>query len=152
MNQQLSATHGPSIYLLILVSLAAFPLPVWAQHSQHIQPVSEAAIEKAIALNTKNLPDDFRPRLQTRERRYRIHRSDVLDVRFPFAPEFDHTATVQPDGYIMMSTGGDLKVEGNTMPEAVEAIENAYATILGSSGILVARERGSARRSGSRWR
>ena len=58
----------------------------------------------------------------------------------------------------VMPTGSmptDSNVSGITLVQLEKVLEELKATfdyILGSSGILVARERGSARRSGSRWR
>src|SRR5437016_14000614 len=37
-----------------------------------------------------------------RRRLYRIRKSDVLDIRFSFASQFDQTVSVRPDGYIDM--------------------------------------------------
>ena len=43
-----------------------------------------------------------------RERRplYRLNESDVLQLNFALAPEFDQTVTVQPDGYITLKDVG----------------------------------------------
>src|SRR5580658_882471 len=43
---------------------------------------------------------------------YRLRPSDVVDVSFTVAPEFNQTLTVQPDGYVMLKDAG--------MVEAVE--------------------------------
>jgi protein involved in polysaccharide export with SLBB domain len=40
--------------------------------------------------------------------------SDVLELRFPYVPEFDQTVTVQPDGYVSLRVVGDLRVAGRT--------------------------------------
>jgi len=64
------------------------------------------------------------PRLTTvTEDRYRLQPGDVLEVQFRYSPEFNQTVTVQPDGYITLEIGGDLKVAGFT-------IEQTRATIL----------------------
>lgn len=51
------------------------------------------------------------------EERYTLHAGDVLDVQFRYTPEFNQTVTVQPDGYISLEVGGDLKVGGRTLQQ-----------------------------------
>ena len=46
---------------------------------------------------------------------YTLHPGDVLDVQYRYTPEFNQTLTVQPDGYISLEIGGDLKVGGRTL-------------------------------------
>jgi polysaccharide export outer membrane protein len=63
------------------------------------------------------------PRLSTvTEDRYRLQPGDVIDVQFRYTPEFNQTVTVQPDGYVSLEIGGDLKVAGFTVEETREAI------------------------------
>jgi polysaccharide biosynthesis/export protein len=65
-----------------------------------------------------------------RDPRYRVRKSDVIEVKFKFSPEFDQTLTVQPDGFVTLDEVGDLKVEDKTLPELREAILLAYRGIL----------------------
>jgi len=63
------------------------------------------------------------PRLSTiTENRYRLQPGDVIDVQFRYTPEFNQTVTIQPDGYISLEIGGDLKVAGLTVEETRQAI------------------------------
>ena len=63
------------------------------------------------------------PRLTTvTEDRYRLQPGDVMEVQYRYSPEFNQTVTVQPDGYISLEIGGDLKVAGFTIEEARQAI------------------------------
>src|ERR1700716_252172 len=63
------------------------------------------------------------PRLTTvTEERYRLQPGDVLEVQFRYSPEFNQTVTVQPDGYVSLEIGGDLKVAGMTIEQAHAAI------------------------------
>src|SRR5258708_32517413 len=63
------------------------------------------------------------PRLTTvTEERYRLQPGDVIEVQFRYSPEFNQTVTVQPDGYISLEIGGDLKVAGLTVEQAHAAI------------------------------
>jgi polysaccharide export outer membrane protein len=65
-----------------------------------------------------------------RNPRYRLNRSDVLVLTFALSPEFNQTATVQPDGYITLQGAGSINVLGLSVPETVLAVKNAYAKIL----------------------
>lgn len=67
--------------------------------------------------------DQRPPRLTTvTQERYRLQPGDVLEVQFRYSPEFNQTVTVQPDGYISLEIGGDLKVAGLTIEETRRAI------------------------------
>lgn len=70
------------------------------------------------------------PLLWSRNAPYRLCVSDVISLRFPLTPEFDQTATVQPDGFISLEGVGEVSVEGSTINEASQAIQSAYAGIL----------------------
>jgi polysaccharide export outer membrane protein len=79
------------------------------------------------------------PRLTTvTEERYRLQPGDVLEVQFRYSPEFNQTVTVQPDGYISLEVGGDLKVAGMTVEEtrriilrkAAERLQDPVATVV----------------------
>ena len=63
------------------------------------------------------------PRLTTvTQDRYRLQPGDALEVQYRYSPEFNQTVTVQPDGYITLEIGGDLKVAGFTIEETRQAI------------------------------
>src|SRR5438552_2224375 len=63
------------------------------------------------------------PRLTTvTEERYRLQPGDVLEIQFRYSPEFNQTVTVQPDGYVTLEIGGDLKVAGFTIEQTRTAI------------------------------
>jgi polysaccharide export outer membrane protein len=51
------------------------------------------------------------------EERYTLHPGDVLEIQYRYTPEFNQTVTVQPDGYISLAVGGDLKVGGRTLQQ-----------------------------------
>jgi polysaccharide export outer membrane protein len=87
-----------------------------------------------------NLPRQGGPadvQFTTRDSRYRVRKSDVIEVKFKFSPEFDQTLTVQPDGFVTLDEVGDLKVEDKTLPELREAIQLAYRGILHDAVITV---------------
>lgn len=74
---------------------------------------------------------------QQRDQRYRLRKSDVIEVKFKFSPEFDQAVTVQPDGFITLDGAGDIKVEDKTVPELKDAIRRAYQGILHEPVITV---------------
>lgn len=74
-----------------------------------------------------------------RERRplYRLNKSDVLEISFAFAPEFDQTVTVQPDGFIALKDAGHVLAEDATLPELESRIATAYSKLLHDPEITV---------------
>jgi len=70
------------------------------------------------------------PVLQHRNHRYQLHSADVLELSFPFTPEFNQTVTVQPDGFITLRSIEDIHVEGMTLPEVSNSLRIAYGRIL----------------------
>ena len=68
----------------------------------------------------------------TGERRplYRLRKSDVVEMSFIFAPEFNQTASVQPDGFITLKGLDELYAEGMSLRELRDAIRHAYACTL----------------------
>ena len=61
---------------------------------------------------------------------YRLRKSDVLEITFTFAPEFDQTVTVQPDGFIALRGQKQLYAERMTLSELQEAVRKTYATTM----------------------
>jgi polysaccharide export outer membrane protein len=76
-------------------------------------------------------PDASRlPMLQHRNQRYQLHSADVLQLTFPYTPEFNQSVTVQPDGYISLRGAEDIRVEGQTLPEVSKSLRIAYSRVL----------------------
>ena len=75
----------------------------------------------------------------TGERRplYRLRKSDVLEISFTFAPEFNQIVTVQPDGFIALKGLEELYAEGAALVELRDAIREAYAGMLHDPEITV---------------
>ena len=61
---------------------------------------------------------------------YRIRKSDVIEIKFNFASEFDQTLSVQPDGFIAPRDMDELYAEGLTVAELRSAVRQAYAATL----------------------
>jgi polysaccharide export outer membrane protein len=67
---------------------------------------------------------------EERNRRYKLGAGDSFEVSFELSPEFNQTATVQPDGFVTLRGIGDLQVAGRTMPDLTELLRHAYSKIL----------------------
>jgi len=68
---------------------------------------------------------------------YRLRASDVLEISFTVAPEFNQSLTVQPDGYIMLKDAGMVRVEGMNLNELRGAVEKAYQGYLHDPEVAV---------------
>src|SRR5438093_7217466 len=77
------------------------------------------------------------PAFQERFPRYRLRAGDVLELNFPFTPEFSQSVIVQPDGYINLRGVGEIRVQDKTTPEVVEVLRAAYGKILRDPAITV---------------
>jgi polysaccharide biosynthesis/export protein len=75
----------------------------------------------------------------TGERRplYKLQKSDVVEISFTFAPEFNQTVSVQPDGFISLRGAGTLFAAGQTLLELSDAIRQAYARTLHDTEVSV---------------
>jgi polysaccharide export outer membrane protein len=62
--------------------------------------------------------------------RYRLTPSDVVELTFPYVPEFNQVITVQPDGYASLRGIGDLRVQSRTLPELRQMLIEAYSPII----------------------
>jgi polysaccharide biosynthesis/export protein len=69
---------------------------------------------------------------------YRLRFSDVVEVTFTVAPEFNQTLTVQPDGYVTLKDAGTVLAQGLTVPQFAEAVRRAYMGYLHNPEVAVA--------------
>ena len=75
---------------------------------------------------------------QSRVQRYKIAPGDSFDVSFELSPEFNQTGVaVQPDGFVTLRGIGDIKVQGQTVPELTQTLRAAYGKILNDPIISV---------------
>jgi polysaccharide export outer membrane protein len=83
-----------------------------------------------------------RPRLRTpQEQRYLVQPGDVLEVQYRYSPEFNQTITVQPDGYISLQVGGDVKVSGKNVEQVRQLIlQKAGERLQEPEAIVILRE------------
>jgi polysaccharide export outer membrane protein len=68
---------------------------------------------------------------------YRLRPSDVVEISFTVAPEFNQTLTVQPDGYVMLKDAGMVPVEGLNLQQFTEAVQKAYRGYLHDPQVAV---------------
>jgi polysaccharide export outer membrane protein len=127
--------------ILLILSMAlwssawcASPLP----EEQKAMGAGEALRSTGDSAHPSSGRESPEPSLQRRNPRYRLCRGDILELDFPFTPEFNQTPTVQPDGYITLRGVGDLHVEGQTVPEVTQALRTAYGKILRDPVVTIA--------------
>jgi polysaccharide export outer membrane protein len=79
------------------------------------------------------------PRLGTfgAEQRYVLQPGDVLDIQYRYTPEFNQTVTVQPDGFISLEIGGDVKVSGRNLEQVRTIILTKARTRLAAPELIV---------------
>lgn len=112
--------------LRVLIAALVMMLVAVAAYGQNAQP--NAAPATAVAPSSGQSGEG--PSLKLRDPRYRLMKNDVLNIEFPFTPEYNETVTVQPDGFINVRQLPDMHVEGLTTPEVTEALKKAYAGML----------------------
>src|SRR5579863_831981 len=69
---------------------------------------------------------------------YRLRPSDVVEVSFTVAPEFNQTLTIQPDGYVMLKDAGLIEAQGWNLEEFSLAVQKAYRGYLHDPQVAVA--------------
>ncbi len=111
--------------------MVSFLLPA-ALCAQQSQKISSGATNNAMPGATSHGETaQARPVPAQRNPRYRINRSDVLNLTFPLTPEFNQPRVmVQPDGYVTLQGAGSVYIQGLTVPETVEAVKKAYSNTL----------------------
>ena len=114
----------------IRIAVAAATLLLASTVGMAQQVVSDASATKAAVGND--------PQFQTRTPRYKIAPGDTFDVIFELSPEFNQTGVaVQPDGFVTLRSIGDIKVQGQTVPELTQTLRAAYGKILNNPLISV---------------
>jgi protein involved in polysaccharide export with SLBB domain len=118
-----------SIYATLFIFLPA--LAAVAAEAQDIKAPVPALSREGVSEKDGGAGNrEQTPVLQHRNRRYQLHSADVLELNFPFTPEFNQSVTVQPDGYITLKGVDSIRVEGQTLPELTNSLRTAYTKIL----------------------
>ena len=84
---------------------------------------STADGDRLPGLKSPTLTGDRRPL-------YRLHKSDNVEIRFTFSPEYDQTVSIRPDGFVELRDVGEVFAEGLTVPDLRSAVKLAYQSIL----------------------
>ncbi len=122
-----------------LVALLLFPLiGRWGVAQEEAKVKSGHALDSQRETNSGPGPDANGARqLQERNSLYRLEKSDVLELNFTFAPEFNQTITVQPDGYIGLRGAGVVVAAGLTVPELRQRLREEYSAVLRDPQVTV---------------
>ncbi|MBV9573011.1 MAG: polysaccharide export protein [Acidobacteriales bacterium] len=123
-------SHIPTFIVLGLAGCIVQLALVAAEAQQQQQTIAKAT-GQAATIHSGVADGNPSPAL-TGDRRphYRLHISDVMNVSFAFAPEFDQTLIVQPDGFITLKDAPALYLKGETLSQAREDIAAAYEGVL----------------------
>ncbi len=95
------------------------PQPVPGFNNVPVTPVAYPADSASRPSPTGEAPAD-----------YRFHRSDRIELQFPFSPEYNETVAVQPDGRINLREVDSIVVAGKSVTEVQSLIQQAYSGIL----------------------
>jgi polysaccharide export outer membrane protein len=102
---------------------------------QAVAAASPATTASVTAAATTSAND---PQFHARDSRYKIEPGDSFDITFDLSPEFNQTGvSVQPDGFVTLHGVGDIKVQGQTVPQLTETLRKAYGKILNDPAISV---------------
>lgn len=71
------------------------------------------------------------------EPRYVLVPGDVFEIQYRYTPEFNQTVTVQPDGFVSLEIGGDVKVAGRNLDQVRKIILAFAAQRLASPEVIV---------------
>src|SRR4029077_15005565 len=113
---------------LICGFLARTTLPACAQS---VEGPDAAGVTNSSTADGKGGPIGGSPALTgARHPLYRLRKSDVVEIKFTFSPEFDQTVTVLPDGCLALKTVGALFAEGLSVSELKDLVREAYAATL----------------------
>ena len=96
---------------------------------QIVSGVAKESEANMLASTDKSFPERYP--------RYKLQAGDSFDLAFELNPEFNQTATVQPDGYITLRGIGEIQVKGQTVPQLTATLRSAYSKILNDPLISV---------------
>jgi protein involved in polysaccharide export with SLBB domain len=117
-----------TVVVLAVFAVQTGSMAAVAQEQTKVTSTSRGAAEatKSGIADGASSPDE----MGNRRPPYRIRKSDVIEIKFNFAYEFDQTLSVQPDGFIALRDTDELYAEGLTVAELRGAVRQAYLTTL----------------------
>jgi len=140
-----NSRHGPTAAIRLAVTLFVVAGAGCVVQPEVVEAVaqSQEATEE-VGQTGRETPkpseaDGERSPALTGERRplYRLQKSDVIEIEFPFSPELDETVAVQPDGFLSLRDAKAVYAEGATVSGLEETIRHAYAGILHEPEVTV---------------
>ena len=121
---------------LVLVVLAGRVMS--AGQSEPQKTTAMTSPSAAVSPSTSSSGATNQPQFQDRNARYKIEPGDSFDITFDLSPEFNQTGVaVQPDGFVTLHGVGDMKVQGQTVPQLTATLRKAYSSILNDPVISV---------------
>jgi polysaccharide export outer membrane protein len=125
--------HFPFVVVLFFFLGVAIPAKAQKQYAvADVKPSLPSNLRHAAEVG-----DSYQADLLYANSRYRLCVSDVVSLKFPHAPEFNQTVSVEPGGYVTLTGAVSMRVEGLTTPELAEAIELEYSKILRDPAVTV---------------
>lgn len=145
MPERRSTRHGPrtairlAVTLIAVASAGCVVQPELAKAVAQSQGAVAGAEQTGQQAPEPSEADGKRSPALTGERRplYRLQRSDVVEIQFPFSPEYGETVTVQPDGFVSLRSAKAVYAEGETVSGLEESVRHAYAGILHEPEVTV---------------
>jgi len=126
--------HCLSSITYIALLVLATELMCAGQTGQNVAATASPAVGQAPSVPSSG----NEPQFQTRDARYKIQPGDSFDITFDLSPEFNQTGvSVQPDGFVSLHGVGDIKVQGQTVPQLTETLRKTYSKILNDPPISV---------------
>jgi polysaccharide export outer membrane protein len=125
-----------AVFMLCWFAVQAGSVAAVAQEQTKATSTSQGAAEatKSGIAGGASSPDE----MGNRRPLYRLRKSDVIEIKFNFASEFDQTLSVQPDGFITLRGMEELYAEGLTVAELRSTIRQAYTTTLHDPEVTIA--------------
>ncbi|HEX3354135.1 MAG TPA: polysaccharide biosynthesis/export family protein [Terriglobales bacterium] len=125
-----------AVVLLCCCAGQAGSVAAVAQEAKQAAKASEGATElaKSGRADGASSPDE----MGNRRPLYRLQKSDVIEIKFNFASEFDQTVSIQPDGYIQLKGIDQIFVQGLTLTELQATVRQAYSATLHDPEVNIA--------------
>ena len=100
-------------------------------HLTCAQQLNGTGVANASAADGTRGPMNGSPALTgARHPQYRLRKSDVVEIKFTFSPEFDQRLTVLPDGFLTLKAVGEIYAEGIPISELTNLIRERYVALL----------------------
>lgn len=118
-----------AVLVVLFVAAATASCTAQIAQPQESAPSGTGAVSSSLP-SAASIPSSS-PQFQSRDNRYEIEPGDSFDITFDLTPEFNQTGVaVQPDGFVTLRGIGEIKVQGQTVPQLTNTLRQAYGKIL----------------------